>query len=253
LRDAHLAKEVFAQAARADDPVEVWYDGLNCELDHVEPNTAEFRRIQELFDVGQSPMNANFFGQLKVSRIWRLERIGEKVGFDAYAGRVAKRKGATGIIPGWHGTRTENLMGISRSGLLMPENLPKGVKITGKAFGCGIYHAPRWPDSGQPREENGQTYARYNGALKSMNYTSIAGAYWNSAASGTNGFLFLEELALGVAEVHLTACWDKSRPDPGSDYIYAKAFGNDQLAHDEVVTFDEDASRMTHLLEITHR
>jgi poly [ADP-ribose] polymerase len=253
LRDAHLAKEVFAQAALADDPVEVWHDGLSCDIDFVEPGTAEFKRIAELFDVGQSPKNSNFYEKLKVARIWKLERHGVKDGFDAYAATMANKKGATGIIPGWHGTRTENLMGISRSGLLMPENLPKGVQITGKAFGLGIYHAPRWPDSGQPRRENGQKYARYNGALKSMNYTSIAGAYWNSAAAGTNGFLFLEEIALGIAEVHLSACWDKRRPDKGCDYIYAKAFGNDELSHDEIVTFDENAQRMTHLLEITHR
>ena len=253
LRDAHLAKEIFAEAALADDPAEVWYEGLSCELAFVEPGTPEFNRVAELFDVGQSPKNANFYEKLKVSRVWKLERNGTKGGFDAYASEVTRKKGATGIVPGWHGTRTENLMGISRSGLLMPENLPKGVHITGKAFGLGIYHAPRWPDSGQPRKENGQTHARYNGALKSMNYTSIGGAHWNSGASGSAGFLFLEELALGVPEVHLSACWDRHRPENGADYIYAKAFGNEQLAHDEVVTFDERAQRMTHLLEITHR
>jgi predicted DNA-binding WGR domain protein len=253
LRDAHLAKEIFAHAALADDPVEVWYEGLSCAIDFVEPGSAEFKRVAELFDVGQSPKNANFYEKLKVSRVWTLERNGTKPGFDAYAAQMKKKKGATGVVPGWHGTRTENLMGISRSGLLMPENLPKGVHITGKAFGLGIYHAPRWPDSGQPRKENGQTYARYNGALKSMNYTSIGGAHWNSAASAASGFMFLEDIALGVPEVHLSACWDKHRPDNGCDYIYAKAFGNDQLAHDEVVTFDENAQRMTHLLEVTHR
>jgi predicted DNA-binding WGR domain protein len=253
LRDAHLAKEVFAQAALADDPVEVWYEGLACAISFVEPGTPEFERLAELFDVGQSPKNANFFEKLKVARAWRLERNGTKSGFDAYAAKVTKQKGATGIIPGWHGTRTENLMGISRSGLLMPENLPKGVHITGKAFGLGIYHAPRWPDSGKLQKQNGQQYARYNGALKSMNYTSIGGAYWNAAAASKTGFLFLEEIALGIPEVHLSACWDKHRPEKGCDYIYAQAFGNDQLAHDEVVTFDENAQRMTHLLEITHR
>lgn len=253
LRDAHLAKEVFAQAALADDPVEVWYEGLSCELSFVEPGSIEYKRLVDLFDIGQSPKNANFFERLKVARAWTLERNGTKSGFDTYATKVTKQKGATGIVPGWHGTRTENLMGISRSGLLMPENLPKGVHITGKAFGLGIYHAPCWPDSGKPQQENGQVYARYNGALKSMNYTSIGGAYWNKAAASTTGFLFLEEIALGIPEVHLSACWDKQRPEKGHDYIYAKAFGNDQLAHDEVVTFDENAQRMTHLLEITHR
>jgi hypothetical protein len=61
LRDAHLAKEIFAEAAAADDPVEVWHDGLSCELAFVEPGTPEFERVAELFDVGQSPKNSNFY------------------------------------------------------------------------------------------------------------------------------------------------------------------------------------------------
>ena len=65
--------------------------------------------------------------------------------------------------------------------------------------------------------------------------------------------MFLEEMALGKPEVHLTACWDRPRPAKGFDYIYAQAFGNPRLSHDEVVTFDEDASRLTHLLEIVHK
>ena len=203
---------------------------------------------------GQSPKNSNFYNKLKVKRIWTLERRDKKAAFDKHAAKICKPKGATGIIPGWHGTKTENLMGISKSGLLMPENLPKGVAITGKAFGRGIYHAPRWPDAGKKRKgDDGKTYKRYNGALKSMNYTSIAGAYWSPSNSGALGYMFLEEIALGVPEVHLTACWDKRRPGKGKDYIYAKAFGNPRLSHDEVVTFAEDASRLTHLLEIGHK
>ena len=253
LRDAHLAKDVFAQAAHSDDPVEVWYDGLKCDIEALEPLSDEFARVRRLFDNGQSPKNSNFFNKLMVRRAWSLVRHGEKDGFDSYSEKVLKKKGATGIVPGWHGTRTENLMGISRSGLLMPENLPRGVRTTGQVFGMGIYHAPCWPDAGQPKKEGSQVFSRFNGALKSMNYTSLGGAYWNSSAAGSHGFLFLEEMALGVPEIHLTACYSKRRPDSGKDYIYAKAFGNPQLAHDEVVTFEEDASRMTHLLEIAHR
>ena len=254
LRDAHLQREVFAEAAAADDPVEVWFDGLNCELGYLEPGSRDFKRIAKLFDEGQSPKNSNFYNKLEVRRIWTLERASKKAAFDKFVAKTCKPKQATGIIPGWHGTRTENLMGISKSGLLMPENLPKGVHITGKAFGRGIYHAPRWPDAGKKRAgDDGKSYKRFNGALKSMNYTSLAGAYWSSANSGSKGYMYLEDMALGVPEVHLTACWDKRRPDKGSDYIYAKAFGNPQLSHDEVVTFDEGASRLTHLLEIGHK
>ncbi len=254
LRDAYLQREVFAEAAVADDPVEVWFDGLGCELDYLEPKSAEFKKVSELFDVGQSPRNSNFFNKLKVARAWKLERRGKAKLVDDYAKKVAKKKGATGLVPGWHGTRTENLMGISKGGLLMPENLPKGVHITGKAFGRGIYHAPRWPDAGKDRKgDDGKMYKRYNGALKSMNYTSISGAYWSAHNTGKAGFMFLEEMALGKPEVHLTACWDRPRPAKGFDYIYAQAFGNPRLSHDEVVTFHEDASRLTHLLEIVHK
>ncbi|MCX4242685.1 WGR domain-containing protein [Paraliomyxa miuraensis] len=254
LRDAHLQKEVFAEAAHADDPLDVWYKGLSCDLDYLDPKGKEYERVAKLFDVGQSPKNSNFFGKLAVARAWKLERQGKEPLFKQYAATVIDKKGATGIVPGWHGTRTENLMGISKSGLLMPENLPKGVHITGKAFGKGIYHAPRWPDAGKPiKAEDGKSYKRYNGALKSMNYTSISGAYWASGNTGKVGFMFLEEMALGVPEVHLKACWDRARPAKGHDYIYARSHGNPQLSHDEVVTFTENASRLTHLLEIKYK
>ena len=251
LRDLYLQREVFAQAANSDRPFEVWYDGLQCDVVHAEPGSAEFEKGRIAFDEGQSPLNQNFYGKLKVLRVWQLERAGEKTLFQKYADTVINKKNATGIVHGWHGTRTENLMGISRSGLLMPENLPKGVVITGKAFGMGIYHAPRWSDSGVPQKQaDGQVYTRYNGALKSMNYTSMAGAHYGASNTSRHAYLFLEEMALGVPEVHLTACWNKNRPDDGHDYIYANAFGNPQLAHDEVVTFHENASRLTHLLEV---
>ena len=251
LRDLYLQREVFAKAASAESPFEVWYEGLQCELSHAEVGSPDFEKARVAFEEGQSPMNTNFYEKLKVIRVWNLERRGEKAAFDRYAESVINKPKATGIVHGWHGTRTENLMGISRSGLLMPEDLPKGVVITGKAFGMGIYHAPRWTDSGVPQKQSdGQTYTRYNGALKSMNYTSMAGAHYGASNTSRLAYLYLEEMALGVPEVHLTACWNKDRPDAGHDYIYANAFGNPQLSHDEVVTFHANASRLSHLLEV---
>ncbi|MFC1609808.1 WGR domain-containing protein [Myxococcota bacterium] len=252
LRDAHLQKEVFAEAAEAEDPVSVWYDGLNCEVEFVENGTKEFKEVKGYFDKGQSPMNANFHNKLEVKKVWRFERNDTKAPFLKFADTVDK-KGSIGVVRAWHGTRTENVMGIAKTGLLMPDNLPKGVHITGKVFGLGIYHAPCWSDAGDNRKEGGKTYKRYNGALKSMNYTSLRGAYWNDEADSNRGYLFLEELALGVPQVTLKPCWGRKQPTKGADFIYARAFGNPQLSHDEVVVFDERASRMTHLLEIGHK
>ena len=254
LRDAFLVKDVFADAALEEDPHEVWYQGLKCDMDWIDPKSAEYKHIKQLFDEGQSPINSNFYGKLKVGRIWKLEQQGRKPKFEQYADSIAKKKDATGVTPGWHGTRTENLMGICKTGLLMPQNLPKGVHVTGRAFGLGIYHTPRWPDSGgKTKDEKGKTFTRYNGALKSCNYTSLKGAFYHRNNTASTGFLFLEELALGVPELALEACFDKPAPKKGCDYIYARAHGHASLSNDEVVTFDENASRRTAILEIIHK
>lgn len=254
LRDAFLVKDVFADAAVVEDPHEVWYQGLKCDMEWIDPKSDRYKEIKGLFDTGQSPINSNFFGKLKVGRVWRLEQQGRKTGFDTYASSIAKKQDATGVTPGWHGTRTENLMGICKTGLLMPANLPKGVHVTGRAFGLGIYHTPCWPDSGgKTKDEKGKTFTRYNGALKSCNYTSLRGAFYHRNNTASTGFLFLEELALGVPELALEACFDKPVPKKGCDYIYARAHGHASLSNDEVVTFDENASRRTAILEIIHK
>jgi len=252
LRDAFLQKEVFAEAAALDDPTEVWYAGLKCDIEHVDPKSDYYKYVKNLFEKGQSPKNSNFVGRLKLGRVWKVEQQGRKPGFDAYAAAVAKKPGATGVVPGWHGTRTENIMGICKTGLLMPENLPKGVHITGRAFGLGIYHTPCWPDSGENTQvdEQGQKYTRYNGALKSMNYTSIRGAFYHHNNTEDRGYMFLEDLALGVPEIALQACFNKPRPEAGCDYIYARSHRHASLANDEVVTFSEDASRRAAVLEV---
>jgi len=254
LRDALLQKEVFAAAAEVNDPNEVWYQGLKCDITFLEPKSEERVHIATLFDKGQSPANANFFGKLKLGRVWRVEQQGRKADFDKYAATVTKAPGATGVIPGWHGTRTENLMGICKTGLVTPKNLPKGVHVTGRAFGLGIYHTPRWPDSGgSTTDEKGKKFTRYNGALKSLNYSSLRGAFYHTGNTADRGYMFLEELALGVPELALAACFDKPNPEKGCDYIYARAHGHASLANDEVVTFDENASRRTAILEVLYK
>lgn len=254
LRDAFLQKEVFAAAAEVNDPSQVWYDGLKCDIAFLDPKSEEREAIRKLFDEGQSPVNANFYGRLKLGRVWKLEQIGRKAAFDQYAEQVTKAPGATGIIPGWHGTRTENLMGICKTGLVTPKNLPKGVHVTGRAFGLGIYHTPRWPDAGgSTKDEKGKKFTRYNGALKSLNYSSLRGAYYHNNNTADRGYMFLEELALGVPELALEACFDKPAPNKGCDYIYARAHGHASLANDEVVTFDENASRRLAIVEVMYK
>ena len=254
LRDASLQKEVFAKAAEYDDPVEVWYDGLKCDVEFAPADSDFYKMVKKLFDTGQSPKNSNFHGQVKLYRVWKCEQQGAKQPFEDYAATVVGKPNATGRTWAWHGTRTENMMGICKMGLRMPQNLPKGVHITGKTFGLGIYHTPCWEDSGKDRKDaKGKTYQRHNGALKSMNYTSLRGAYYGDGNTADRGYMFLEELALGVPEIQHDVCWNKPAPDPGCDYIFAESWGHKSLANDEVVTFHESASRRVAVVEVGYK
>lgn len=257
LRDAHVSKAIFKQAAAqtsASRKAAVWYDGLNCDIEALDSTHADFKWVKEVFDNQQSKRNSNWWSggraRCKVVRVFRFTRTGTEAGFEKYAQEVTAKQGATGRIFGWHGTRTANLLGIGKSGLLMPENLPSGVHISGKAFGRGIYHAPAWNATKTAKVGRHATDGT-NGALKSMNYTGHRSAYYGGSGTG-NVFMFLQEIALGTPEVRHSACWDQKRPNgfPQNDWIYANAGGCSTLTHDEIVTFDENAQIFRYLVEI---
>lgn len=259
LRDAHISKDIFQAAgaqATTGGKESVWYAGLNSVIEHCEPGSAEFRRVTEIFNTAQSKNNANWWRNgkpaVRVARVFKFTRNGTVSQFDAYAAKVTSKPNAVGKIMAWHGTRTENLLGIGKSGLLMPENLPRGVVISGKAFGKGIYHAPAWNATGHTKIGNYKVDG-YNGAFKSLNYTSARGAAYGSGNSANNAFMFLQEVALGQAEVRTSACWDQHRPTnwPTNDFIFACGSSNQGgFVHDELVTFDQNAQVFRYLVEI---
>ena len=259
LRDAHLAQATFQAAAHVQpgsSKAKVWYDGLGCFIDICEPGSKDFQWVKGVFDNKQSQKNQNWFrggrSTLRVARVFKLTRNGTEAAFDRYAETVLRKPGAVGKIFAWHGTRTENLMGISKSGLLMPENLPRGVHISGKAFGKGIYHAPNWAATTHTKV-GALPVDGTNGALKSMNYTSAQGAYYGSNNTSRGAFMYLQEVALGLAEGRTSACWDQHRPAgwPNNDFIFACGSRNQGgFTHDELVTFNQDAQIFRYLIEV---
>jgi len=256
LRDAHLSQATFQAAAAqksSGSKAAVWYDGLDCGIEYLESGSKDRKWAEQVFNTAQSRQNANWFRNgrcvLRVKNVWRFSRKGTEARFDAYAAKMKAKRGALGNIFAWHGTGDANLLGISKSGLLMPENLPRGIHISGKAFGKGIYHAP--VVNTVPMIEGHRTDGT-NGALKSMNYTSAQGAYYGSSNTSKGAFMYLQEVSLGRGDVYTSPCWDRHRPRnwPKNDYIYANAGGCSSLSHDELVTFDEDAQMFRYLLEI---
>jgi len=260
LRDAHLSKDVFQAAAHTSSAAgkeQVWYNGLNCDIEICERGSADYQKVVEIFTTGQSRKNGNWWrgGQciLQVARVFKFTRKGSDARFNAYADKVLRKPGAVGKLWAWHGTATPNVLGISQSGLLMPENLPRGVPKNGKAFGMGIYHAPNTVGI---RSIHGIPSDGTNGALKSANYLSLRGARYGTGNTANNGFMFLQEVAVGLADVRTRACWDQHLPNgwPTKDVIYAASSQNtSEFVHDEMVTFDQDAQVFRYLIEVEVR
>lgn len=259
LRDAHLTQAVFKAAAHTSSAAGkegVWFDGLGCDIDICEPGTADYKRVIGIFEKGQSRKNSNWFrgskSTLRVTRVFKFSRTGTEAAYNTYAAKMAAKPGAVGTVMAWHGTRDANLLGIGKTGLLMPENLPRGVYVTGKAFGRGIYHAPAWTATGVKQVGDFPTDGT-NGALKSMNYTSARGAYYGSGNTGKRAFMFLQDVTLGLSDTRTSACWDKKRPNgwPEKDFIFAcGSRSRGGFVHDEIVTFDQNAQMFRYLLEI---
>ena len=133
----------------------------------------------------------------------------------------------------WHGSRNQNWYNIIQTGLVTN---PKGVTITGKMFGYGIYFAPR--------------------AKKSIGYTSLEGSYWASGNSNT-GFMALFEVAMGnVLDVYQHEYWC-SRTNKDEMWKHNKC--NTLYAHkkdgflynDEVIAYDDAQVNIKYIVELS--
>ena len=136
-----------------------------------------------------------------------------------------------GISLLFHGSRNENFWRILTTGLTIN---PKGVVITGKAYGNGTYFAPN--------------------AIKSMGYTSCRGSKW---AGGTcdYGFLGMYEVATGTRYNGALGCdsslnWGKLQSIcPGAHCTWAEsAYSGFQM--DEVIVYNDSQSTVKYLVKV---
>lgn len=134
----------------------------------------------------------------------------------------------------FHGSKNENFWSILKNGLLLN---PKAT-VTGKLLGNGIYFA--------------------NKAAKSLNYTSLQGAYW---AHGTSNIGYLAIFAVAIDSnrydvstgFEMPTChgmtWDKlQKIQPGATYVFAHK--GSYLREDEVCIYREDQCTIRYLVEL---
>jgi poly [ADP-ribose] polymerase len=131
----------------------------------------------------------------------------------------------------YHGSLNRNQWGLITQG---PHcNPPKGVTITGKMFGYGVYFA--------------------NNAKKSVNYTSLMGSYWTHGEERT---AFLQVYKLAYNKPLDLYRWDPScaKFQKGKIGDHDAVFAHKQkgfLVNDEIIAYDDSAFTIAYLIELT--
>lgn len=254
------AKQVGA-VLKADSTVDDKYKSLNCEFDSVDPASDLFKFLSDYFE--GSKVRGHGYDREKVTRIWSMRRKDSKESaFIKVSESIAKTcKGHTFVeqtkkLSGgksknwainnrpdldkeektlyngsnvwlcWHGTRSANLVGITRKGLLVR---PTGAVHTGSMFGDGKYFA--WQST------------------KSLNYCD--GGYWTGGRGNVKRYMFLMDVSLGNQHIAERSHFYK-KPPKGTHSVYGKA--GYSLRNDEMITYDfedkDNQSSIRYLFEI---
>lgn len=255
------AKQINA-VLKADSSIDDKYHSLNCDFDDLALDSDIGKFISSYF-IGTKVRNHGFDNE-RIVRIWSMlrkdskesaflqnaERIAKEVGKHTFAASTkaltngksvqwtpdkrfdlspeqVKLFNAANVWFCWHGTRSANLLGITRRGLLIR---PTGAVYTGSFLGDGKYFA--WQSS------------------KSLNYCD--GGYWTGGKSKNRKYMFVLNVAFGNMFEHSSGAKFFKKPPAGYHSVYGKS--GHYLKNDEMVTYDFDdhqnQAQMAYLLEI---
>lgn len=244
------AKSVGAVLA-ADSKVDDRYKSLNAEFNYLEPDSTTFKWINKLVQKTKA-RNHHWLGTINVLNVWKIARNKEEDRFLDTAkeiGKVCKGqvipdmyKGLgvddrndidnqeifkkANILPLFHGTRTENLIGITKQGLLIR---PHNAVLTGAMYGNGVYTS--------------------SNSTKSINYTSIRSSYW-SKGNADKAYLFLTDTILGDQKIASGSYqYNKNNIKPYHS-VWAKG-GKSGVINDEMMVYDTSQIKLAYLIEFT--
>lgn len=242
--DAKNVQAVISKKSAVDSQ----YATLNADLEFVDPTDPVFKWIDNMLH-GTRASNHQGLGKLKTHKVFRLNRHKEEKHWLANAEDIAKQCGKftpssvyakyvkerydvpkdmqalyhnANILPGWHGTRRANMIGITTKGLLIR---PSGVAHAGSMYGDGIYWATN--------------------STKSINYCDVRGSHWAQGSNKT-AYLFLADVAFGDSKVvGGSSFYSKSNIRPHHS-VWAKAGGNTGLYNDELITYNPTGPHQQH-------
>ena len=255
-------------AVLTDSNVDAQYKTLNAGLTFVNHDDPTFKFMTDYFYKSAVRGHGySFSGRnaIKVANIWSMERKDqENEHFMKNASKIARECGrnnfakeAGDLYDGagrwtpkkrpdldketaklfeeanvwlcWHGTRSANVVGITKRGLLIR---PTGAVHTGSLYGDGKYFA--WQST------------------KSLNYCD--GGYWTGQSNKSQSkYMFLLDCAFGKMHKAPRSQFFR-KPPSGFHSVYGKA-RHSGVRNDEMITYDfkpkDTQSRIRYLFEIT--
>lgn len=167
----------------------------------------------------------------RLKNVWKVANEKQTKAYEAYTKAEGIRKRDAKLL--WHGTRSENVWNILKTGLVLR---PTNAVITGKMFGFGIYFAPS--------------------SQKSLGYTSLSGSYW-ARGSSNSGFMILHAVAYGKpydvynfdSKYYNFDYAALRRTCPGANCLHAHSSAG-MLRNDEIVVYKEEQVMPLYLVEI---
>lgn len=234
--DAKSFQNVMNKGSSIDEQ----YNSLNTEIEFIDDSSAIWKWIDKYFH-GTRAHNHSHLGQLKINRIFKFSRRNEESLFDQTLEQIAKECGKQVFAPIAekflkaridvskekentyksanvsllaHGTRTENLIGLSKKGFLL--NPGGNVVITGKMYGAGSYFSAS--------------------SSKACNYSSFSKSYWTNGNSNT-GYLFLNDVACGNQKI-ASGSYNYNKNNIHPDHSVWAPAGRGGVINDEMIVFN---------------
>lgn len=184
---------------------------INCEFSPVD--STAYNHIKHFMESTQSHHHS---WKLKVKNVWKIASKAQKPYIDYM-------KPIGNIKPLFHGSRSANIMGICKKGLLLR---PPGAYVTGSMFGNGLYFADQSTKSSQ------YSTARFGGGGNSY---------------GNSYFMFVADVALGRIKTYEDSQSHLNKAPHGFDSV--QGVKGRQLVHNEFITYDTRQNQLQYLVE----
>jgi predicted DNA-binding WGR domain protein len=229
--DAKNVASVLAEGSSAD----AQYAKLQAQMEWIDPSNQTWKWIDRMVQDTRA-RNHGGLGRIKIHNIFKVDRPES----DAFGSRIAdivkmrRGKGWTwppqlarlgleridvenkelyeqaNVIPLFHGSRTENFVGLLLRGLLIR---PSGSVYTGSMFGDGIY----------------------SGLFsKACSYSSCRGTYW-ARGNDSRGYVLLMDVCLGDPKIVETSAYYDAKKIAPCHSVWAKA--GRALINDEFILY----------------